>query len=241
MYRVFILFFLSTFSVMAQKASPVATTLTPVTQDRDKAIYDWQKRHLAVMEMGKTAPADVVMLGDSIWHYWAGEPKAPIVRGQKPWDELFQGKTVANLGFGWDRIENALWRVNQGELSALKPKTLILLIGTNNLEFNTALDIRAGLVNLCQTIHKQVPECHIQVLGLLPRTLPEKLISRPVEVNAELHQALAGMERVHFHDLSKVFYDEEGKLDAKLFSDGLHPNEEGYTRLAKAMRLLVAH
>jgi hypothetical protein len=52
MHRVFILFFLSTFSVMAQKASPVATTLTPVTQDRDKAIYDWQKRHLAVMENG---------------------------------------------------------------------------------------------------------------------------------------------------------------------------------------------
>ncbi len=241
MNRALLYFFLSSFSVLAQQAAPSPTTLTAVTQDRDKAIYDWQKRHLAVLDQGKAGAVDVVMLGDSILHYWAGEPKAPIVRGQKSWDELFQGKTVANLGFGWDRIENALWRVNHGELSALKPKTMILLIGTNNLEFNTAAEIRAGIVNLCQTIHKQVPESQIQVLGLLPRTLSEKMICRPVEVNAELHQALAAMERVHFHDLSKVFYDEEGKLDAKLFSDGLHPNEEGYSRLAKALRLLVAH
>ena len=216
------------------------STTVPVTQDRDKAIYDWQKRHQEILELGKKGPVDVVMLGDSILHYWAGEPKAPIVRGQASWDELFHGKTVANLGCGWDRVENVLWRVNEGELTALQPKTVVLLIGTNNLEFNTDKEIRQGIQAVCQAIHKVVPQCHVHVIGLLPRTLPEKLVSRPNEVNAQLHHHLSGKDNVHFHDLSEVFLDGEGNFHAKLFSDGLHPNEEGYAHFAKALRQVIA-
>lgn len=226
-------------------AQPAATekpsTIVPVTQDRDKAIYDWNKRHDEVLELGKKGPVDVVMLGDSILHYWAGEPKAPIVRGQASWDELFKGKTVANLGYGWDRVENALWRVNQGELTALKPKTLVLLIGTNNLEFNDAKEIRLGIQALCAAALQAAPDCHIHVIGLLPRTLPEKLKCNPAAANAELHQHLAGKDQIHFHDLSEVFLDGEGNFNAKLFSDGLHPNEEGYAKFAAALRNIIAH
>ena len=31
----------------------------------------------------------------------------------------------------------------------------------------------------------------------------------------------------------------DGKIDEKLFSDGLHPNHDGYRRLAKALRPYV--
>lgn len=48
------------------------------------------------------------------------------------------------------------------------------------------------------------------------------------------------MPRIHFHDLSSVFLDEEGKLNGKLFSDGLHPNEQGYQILAQALRQVIA-
>lgn len=222
----------------ATSAKP--TTTVAVTQDRDKAIYDWQKRHAEVLELGKKGPVDVVVLGDSILHYWAGEPKAPIVRGQDSWNELFQGKTVANLGFGWDRVENVLWRVQNGALKELKPKTIVLMIGTNNLEFNTAKDIRLGIQSLCTAIHQEAPEADLHVLGVLPRTLPEKLLAKPHEVNAQLHHHLSGKQNVHFHDLSEVFLDAEGQLQSKLFSDGLHPNQEGYALLAKALRQVIA-
>lgn len=215
-------------------------TLVAVTQDRDKAVYDWAARHQEILDLGKQGPVDVVVLGDSIMHYWAGAPKAPIVRGEASWNELFQGKKVANLGFGWDRVENVLWRVQNHELKELKPATVILLIGTNNLEFNRAAEIRMGVQALCSAIHKQLPETTIHVLGILPRTLPAKLITKPHEVNSELHQHLAGAKQVHFHDLSAIFLDEEGKLNGKLFSDGLHPNQEGYQRLGKAMRQIIA-
>lgn len=215
------------------------STLIAVTQNRDKAVYDWAARHQEVIDLGKQGPVDVVVLGDSIMHYWAGSPKAPIVRGEASWNELFQGKKVANLGFGWDRVENVLWRVQNNELKELKPSTVILLIGTNNLEFNRAAEIRMGVQAVCGAIHKQLPESTIHVLGILPRTLPAKLITKPHEVNSELHQHLAGAQRVHFHDLSVIFLDDEGKLNAKLFSDGLHPNQEGYLRLGKTMRHII--
>lgn len=132
---------LSISPLAAQTPAPAKpSTLTAVTQDRDKAIYDWAKRHEEVLALGKNGPVDVVMLGDSILHYWAGEPKAPIIRSEASWKALFDGKTSANLGFGWDRVENVLWRVNNRELAELKPKTVVLLIGTNNLEFNTAAE-----------------------------------------------------------------------------------------------------
>lgn len=222
-------------------APPVSkpATVLPVTQDRDKAVYDWAARHQAVMELGKQGPVDVVMLGDSILHYWAGAPKAPIVRGEASWNELFQEKKVVNLGFGWDRVENALWRVQNGELKELKPAKVILLIGTNNLQLNSAGEIRMGIEALCQAIHKQLPQTSIHVIGILPRTLPANILARPAEVNQQLHQHLAGMPRVHFYDMSAVFLDEEKKLNSKLFSDGLHPNEAGYQRLAQALRPIV--
>jgi lysophospholipase L1-like esterase len=225
----------------AQTAAPTkATTLVPVTQDRDKAVYDWAKRHQEVMELGKRGAVDVVMLGDSILHYWAGEPKAPIVRGEAAWSELFKEKKAANLGFGWDRVENVLWRVENGELDGLKPKKVVMLIGTNNLEFNTVEEIRMGIEHLCRSIHKKSPATDIHVLGILPRRLPAKVMANPDQVNAELHKHLAGEERIHFHDISGVFLDEDGSLNGQLFSDGLHPNAAGYERMGAAIRQVIA-
>jgi lysophospholipase L1-like esterase len=237
-----LIFALLSMSPLAAQTPALAkpSTLSAVTQDRDKAIYDWAKRHEEVLALGKNGPVDVVMLGDSILHYWAGEPKAPIIRSEASWKTLFEGKTAANLGFGWDRVENVLWRVNNRELAELKPKTVVLLIGTNNLEFNTAAEIRMGIQAVCTAIHKQLPECTIHVLGILPRSLSAKIKTPPAAVNNELHQHLAGTQRIHFHDLSSVFLDEEGKLNGKLFSDGLHPNEQGYQVLAQALRQVIA-
>lgn len=243
MIRLLIIFTISLWPGWAQPSAPTSgkpSTLVPVTQNRDKAVYDWATRHQDVLNLGKQGPVDVVLLGDSILHFWAGSPKAPIVRGEASWSELFQGKKVANLGFGWDRVENVLWRVQNQELRELKPSTVLMLIGTNNLELNSAVEIRMGIQTLCGAIHKQLPETSIHVLGILPRTIPPKLITRPAEVNNELHQHLAGAPRIHFHDLSTVFLDDDGKLNSKLFSDGLHPNEEGYHRLGKAIREIIA-
>ena len=215
------------------------STLVAVTQDRDKAVYDWNKRHQEVLEIGKEGLADVVFLGDSIIHYWGGLPKAPYARGQTSWDELFQGKRVVNLGFGWDRVENVLWRVQNGELLAHKPRVVVLAIGTNNLQENSAADIRQGIVNVCKEIRTLLPNCKVHVIGILPRMLPAKVLATPAAVNTQLHQHLSGLEGVHFHDISQAFLDEQGALRGQFFSDGLHPNEKGYARFANEIRNVI--
>jgi lysophospholipase L1-like esterase len=37
-------------------------------------------------------------------------------------------------------------------------------------------------------------------------------------------------------DAGSVFLGAEGKIDESLFSDGLHPNAEGYRKLAATLR-----
>ena len=60
------------------------TTTTPVTQNRDHAIYDWPTRHAAVLDYNRTHQPEIVLIGDSICHYWGGEPVAP-----KAWALMF--------------------------------------------------------------------------------------------------------------------------------------------------------
>lgn len=60
-------------------------TTTPVTQNRDHAIYDWPTRHAAVIEYNHSHQPEIVLIGDSICHYWGGEPVAPKAWAPDVW------------------------------------------------------------------------------------------------------------------------------------------------------------
>eukprot|EP01034_Spumella_vulgaris_P014863 gene14863-18989_t len=48
------------------------------------------------------------------------------------------------MGYGWDRIENVLWRIYHGELDGFMAKQIFVNIGTNNLQMNSDEEILAG-------------------------------------------------------------------------------------------------
>src|SRR5690625_1457860 len=196
------------------------TTTRPVKQYRSK-VYDWNARHAEELKMNKSNPPEIVFLGNSITHYWGGEPVGEIHRGDDSWNQYFKSAGVRNFGFSWDRIENVLWRVYQGELDGFEAKQVLINIGTNNLAYNSDEEIIAGLKLLIEAVKKRQPQAEILMIGIYPRKGGER---RVTELNQKIVR-LCGMEDVAYTDPGVNLLDEHGKVIESLFQDGrLHPN-----------------
>ena len=90
--------------------------------------YWWANRFLSrhqEIEKLKGRTVDVVLLGDSIMHFW--EWKHP-----QSWAKFTANRVALNLGYGGDRTQNVIWRVEHGELDGYEAKCVVLMIGTNN-------------------------------------------------------------------------------------------------------------
>src|SRR3546814_14525774 len=49
------------------------------------------------------------------------------------WKTNFHGWNAGNFGWGADRTQNILWRLENGELDGVNPQVIVLLAGTNNI------------------------------------------------------------------------------------------------------------
>lgn len=205
-----------------------ATTMHPRTQYRDARIYDWELRHNDILTRLKNKPPRIVFFGNSITHFWGGEPVVTRAAGVASWDSLMEPLGVQNMGYGWDRIENVLWRVYHGELDGYLPNQIMLMIGTNNLQLNSDAEIRDGLALLVRAMQARQPNAEILLVGILPR---RQLEPRIASLNQRIAQ-VAGELNATFIQPGTVFLQPDGKIDESLFSDGLHPNAEGYRKLA---------
>jgi len=209
----------------------------PVTQNRDHRTYDWVERHNAILELNKpgASKAKVVFLGDSITHFWSGEPKSTRVSGALSWEKYIAPHAPINLGFGWDRTENVLWRLRHGEVKGLSPKAYVVLIGTNNLSTNTVAETVEGIEAVCHEIRAKSPNAKILLLGLLPRgERPDALRQKASEVNSMLvTRAPKICDR--YIDLSARYIQPDGRITKAIMSDFLHPTDAGYEFMGKAI------
>ena len=155
-------------------AIPVNTATVPVPKLENDS-YDWYARHAAVLGAKDKIDPEIVLIGDSITHFWGGEPQARQANGPKAWASVFAPYRVLNLGFGWDRTQNVLWRLDRGELDGLHPRTVIIHIGTNNTSQtaharqNTPAEIVAGIAAICGRVHSKVPGVRIILMQVMPR------------------------------------------------------------------------
>lgn len=214
--------------VILKQENKNITSCIPRKQQRDP--YDWNGRHEEILKLNKQSAPDILMIGNSITHYWSGEPLAKSQHGTKSWENLFKGKKVRNLGFGWDKTENVLWRMYHGELDGFQAKTIFLLIGTNNLSFNTDEEIVEGITTVVKAIKDRQPNAKLCVIGILPRA---KMETRVAEIDKKLNKKLIGCTYIY---LSPQLIKADGTIDTTLFLDGLHPNERGYERIAKVLK-----
>ena len=108
---------------------PVNTAIRPVMKIEDDC-YDWYERHAEKCRQVESNRYELVFIGDSITHFWEE------LRGPEIWKKYYSARKVLNIGYGWDRTQNVLWRLNNGEFKNQRPKQVVLNIGTNNLTGN---------------------------------------------------------------------------------------------------------
>jgi len=222
-------------AIIHEPVGDISTTI-PVSQHRDSN-YDWEVRHNEVLAHNTADQPKLILIGNSITHYWGGEPVEHIARGTDSWNTFFTPQNAINLGFGWDRIENVLWRVYHGELDNITPHQIVLMIGTNNLQFNSDDEIIKGLQFLLKAIKEKQPAANILLMGILPRKGMEQRV-------ANLNNGLSKIKldtKIQFADAGKLFLKNDSKIDESLFSDGLHPNEKGYQKLGEFINNHIAH
>ncbi|MGA0029216.1 MAG: GDSL-type esterase/lipase family protein [Opitutales bacterium] len=223
---------------------PKNTALVPLTQNRDWKSYDWVTRHHEILALNQPGAmrADVVFLGDSITHFWSGEPKAKRVAGKDSWEKWIAPHHPINLGYGWDRTENVLWRLRHGEIAGLKPKAFVVLIGTNNLSgFNTPAETAEGVAEVCRELRRQAPQAKILLLAILPRQAkPDATRQRVTDTNKLLqgHMLLKSQGPQiadAYLDLTDKLVEADGSILKETMNDYLHPTNKGYEVMGAAI------
>ncbi len=210
------------------------------TPKLEEDFYDWWARHEEKCRLAQAHPHDVVFIGDSITHLFEWEPVEN--RGKSIWQAEIAPFQALNLGFGWDRTGNVLWRLQNGELAGQTPKLAVLLIGTNNLattanyRANTPLEIYEGIEAVCEQIHALTPQTDILIQGLFPRSpAGDPLRHAVTEVNRLLPALHNPRARRHVYDFSGRFLQPDGTLPTTVMDDLVHPTTAGYRIWADAI------
>jgi beta-glucosidase len=187
------------------------------------------KRHEAKLaEIARRKAAgertELVFIGDSITHHW--EEQQPEL-----WKEFYGKYNALDLGYGGDRTENVLWRLQHGEIDGIAPKVAVLMIGTNNTGFRQEAPdlLYAGIKRDVEEIRKRLPHTKILLLAIFPRG--EKPDDNLRVINEKVNTMLpklADGKHVFFLNMNKAFLAPDGTLSKNIMPDLLHPNAEGY-------------
>ncbi len=226
----------------AHAGEPLPPTSTvAVTQGRQFPGYDWAKRHAAICAAVKERNPKLVFIGDSITHFFGGEPSDIGRAGATVWKKYYEARNPVNLGYGWDRTENVIWRLGEGkELEGASPKVAVIMIGTNNMGINTAPEIAQGVTRICELLHKNQPETKILLLGIFPRgPNPDGTRKKIEEINAILAK-LDGQNHITFLDIGPKFLAADGAITKDVMNDFLHPTAKGYAMWSEAMEPTLA-
>jgi lysophospholipase L1-like esterase len=221
-------------SILKEPIGAISTTI-PVTQSREPGMYHWEGRHQELLKMNKESAPKICFFGNSITHYWGGTPEAKLRTGADSWKANLDELQVRNFGFGWDRVENVLWRIYHDELDGFEAEQIVLLIGTNNEHLNSDGEILQGLELVINAIKERQPKARLLLLGLFPRVDKEE----HMRILNKRIAALATSKEVDYADIGAALLGKDQKIDATLFSDGLHPNAKGYRKVGEILNQIL--
>ncbi len=211
-------------------------SVTPATLDESWAVGWWMPRHEQKLQEKATLLAagtgpEIVFIGDSITQGWEKD-------GAEVWRHHYAERHALALGFGGDRTENVLWRLQHGEIDGISPKVAVMMIGTNNTG-HRAEDPQTtakGIKRLIQEIRQRMPKTKVLLLAIFPRgEKPDDFLRG---LNERVNKIIAGYadgQSVYFLDINDALLNRDGTLDRAIMPDLLHPNAKGYAIWQRAM------
>jgi lysophospholipase L1-like esterase len=194
----------------------------------------WFSRQAEKIDLMKKGDIELLMVGDSITHNFENEKV-----GLKVWQKHFVPRKAINLGFGGDRTQHVLWRLDHLPVLKKAPKGAVVMIGTNNMGWGTDTpeQTAGGVVAIVAKLKKTYPDMEVLVLGVFPRRrkIDHPHRKRIIQLNAMLPGLLKGMKGVKFLDIGPAFLDDKGYLSKEMMPDTTHPSEKGHEVWAAAI------
>lgn len=195
--------------------------------------------HGQLVEKAKKGGIDVYFVGDSITRRWgASDPQ--YADRLANWKANFFGWNAADFGWGADRIENILWRLENGELDGVHPKVIVVLAGTNNVGTvpggdAQVADITRGLRAIRDVCRARAPGATIILTAIFPRNDSVAVMPIIRAVNRNI-AGLCDGKTVRYLDVNDRLADRDGKLFPGMTVDQLHPTVQGYQVWADGLK-----
>ena len=220
-------------------AGVVLGAQAPADQPAARADANSQLAHTQLLEKARRGGIDIYFEGDSITRRWGATDYPELLAN---WKQNFFGWNAADFGWGADRTENILWRLENGELDGVHPKVIVLLAGTNNVGNrapapDAAVDITQGIAAILRVMRRKAPEATIILTAIFPRN--DSMAALPVigQINANLER-LADGKKIRFLNVNHKLADGSGRLFDGMMNarDQLHPTLQGYQVWADALK-----
>lgn len=190
----------------------------------------WAERHA---EWARTAEKDkgaVVFLGDSITQGWNS-----LARD-------FPDLHVANRGIGGDTTRGVLYRLKADVLS-LKPKAVVLLIGTNDLGNGANPDdVADNIEAIILELRESNPDMPIIVCRVMLRSDQSlRFVNNIEKLNKTIDGLAKDQPNIIECDTWSIFAEPNGGCQPEDFhTDLLHPDQKGYEKWAAALKPIFA-
>ncbi len=225
------------------------TAVVPIASSENRAAAAgwtkggaWIDQHNDINKIGQTRPVDLVFLGDSITQSFGGDGRNTGQPGRAVWDMYYSHRNAAGFGISGDRTQHILWRIDHGNFDAISPKVIVLMIGTNNMAYNTAEEIAAGIKAILKKLRTKTPQSKILLLSTFPRgqMSDHEYRIKTNSLNAIICHFHDG-ENIYYLDLTKTFLNTDGTANPKLMgNDYIHLKSAGYRAWAVAIENTLA-
>ena len=203
---------------------PIESAIIPAPRNVEyewMSIARWKSMHEENKAVAAKGGARLVFVGDSLTELWR-------------WDETwkaFDKYNAANLGIGGDKTQNLLWRLDHGEVGALDPEAVVLLIGTNNFGHldHSAEEVFEGTRRIVEKLLQVFPRAKLLLMGVFPcqQEADHPFRERIKKTNART-AALADGDRIRFLDIGKELLESDGSISQTIMEDYLHLTPKGY-------------